>query len=88
MLGFIKGTTENGYYDAAVKIKIFLSVLSLPLVQSFFPEFLIISKREKRRSFQELQKGAKFCVLAVGTSLCLFYHLCETIHLFIIGYNV
>ena len=63
MLGFISGTTENGYYDAAVKVKTVLVAAVTTLGGVLLPRVSnYLEKGEKKRFYETSAKALNFVV--------------------------
>ncbi|MFQ7289518.1 MAG: oligosaccharide flippase family protein [Lacrimispora saccharolytica] len=74
MLGFIRGTTENGYYDAAVKIKNILVSFVTSLGTVLLPRVsYYIEIGEKKEFYRIAKKSFKFCVSDFSSTLHLFH---------------
>lgn len=75
MLGFIKGTTENGYYDAAVKIKNILVGFVASLGTVLLPRVSYYIEAGEKHEFERItQKALKF-VFLLACPLCLYFIL-------------
>lgn len=73
MLGFIKGTTENGYYDAAVKIKNILVGFVASLGTVLLPRVSYYIEIGRKEEFKRItQKALKF-VFLLACPLCLYF---------------
>ena len=75
MLGFLRGTTENGYYDAAVKIKNILVSVVASLGTVLLPRVsYYVEQGEKEAFAQATQKALRF-VFLLAMPLCLYFIL-------------
>ena len=75
MLGFLRGTTENGYYDAAVKIKNILVSVVASLGTVLLPRVSYYVERGEKEAFaQATQKALRF-VFLLAMPLCLYFIL-------------
>lgn len=73
MLGFIKGTTENGYYDAAVKIKNILVGFVASLGTVLLPRVSYYIEIGLKQEFERItQKALKF-VFLLACPLCVYF---------------
>lgn len=75
MLGFLKGTTENGYYDAAVKIKNILVGVVASLGTVLLPRMsYYVEQGDKKAFVQATQRALRF-VFLVSVPLCVYFIL-------------
>ena len=70
MLGFIKGTTENGYYDAAVKIKNILVSFVSSLGTVLLPRVSYYIETGEKEEFSRITKKA---LNFVSVPLCVYF---------------
>ncbi len=75
MLGFLKGTTENGYYDAAVKIKNILVGVVASLGTVLLPRVSYYVERGEKKAFAQVTERALRFVFLVSVPLCLYFIL-------------
>lgn len=75
MLGFMRGTTENGYYDAAVKIKLLLVNLIFSLGSVLMPRGSYYLEKGQKEEFSKISEKALNFVIDVAPSLCVFFML-------------
>lgn len=75
MLGFLKGTTENGYYDAAVKIKNILVGVVASLGTVLLPRMSYYVERGERAAFAKAAQRALHFVFLISVPLCLYFIL-------------
>ena len=75
MLGFIKGTTENGYYDAAVKIKMLMVSFITSLGTVIMPRAAYHLERDENEKFNELAGKAMSFVVALSVPFCIYFIL-------------
>lgn len=73
MLGFIKGTTENGYYDAAVKIKNILVSFVASLGTVLLPRVSYYIETGEHDEFARITKKALNFIYLLATPLCLYF---------------
>lgn len=73
MLGFIKGTTENGYYDAAVKIKNILVSFVSSLGTVLLPRVSYYIQTGEREEFSRITKKALNFVFLLSVPLCVYF---------------
>lgn len=75
MLGFMKGSAENGYYDVAVKVKnILVSVLS-SLGAVLLPRMSFYLKNGWAEEFQRVTRRALRFILELSAPVCLYFIL-------------
>ena len=75
MLGFLKGTTENGYYDAAVKIKNILVGVVASLGTVLLPRMSYYVERGEREAFAKVTERALRFVFLISMPLCVYFIL-------------
>lgn len=75
MLGFIRGTTENGYYDAAVKIKTILVGVVASLGTVLLPRMSYYVEQGAKAAFAKVTERALCFVFLVSVPLCLYFIL-------------
>lgn len=75
MLGFMRGTTENGYYDAAVKIKNILVGFVASLGTVLMPRVSYYIEIGEKKEFYRITKKALKFVYLLATPLCLYFIL-------------
>ncbi|OUN25717.1 flippase [Pseudoflavonifractor sp. An85] len=75
MLGFLKGTTENGYYDAAVKIKNILVGVVASLGTVLLPRVSYYVEQGAKQAFARMTERALRFVFLVSVPLCLYFIL-------------
>lgn len=75
MLGFIRGTTENGYYDAAVKIKNILVGVVASLGTVLLPRMSYYVERGEREAFAKVTERALRFVFLLSLPLCVYFML-------------
>ena len=75
MLGFLKGTTENGYYDAAVKIKNILVGVVASLGTVLLPRVSYYVERGEREAFAKVTERALRFVFLISMPLCVYFVL-------------
>lgn len=75
MLGFMRGTTENGYYDAAVKIKNILVGFVASLGTVLMPRVSYYIEVGEKKEFYRITKKALKFVYLLATPLCLYFIL-------------
>ena len=75
MLGFMRGTTENGYYDAAVKIKNILVSFVASLGTVLMPRVSYYIEIGEQKEFYRITKKALKFVFLLATPLCLYFIL-------------
>lgn len=75
MLGFLKGTTENGYYDAAVKIKNILVGVVASLGTVLLPRVSYYVELGEKEAFSKVTQRALRFVFLVSVPLCLYFIL-------------
>ncbi len=73
MLGFMKGTLENGYYDSAVKVKQALVGAVTALGTVLLPRSTYKLGRGDNAAFEEMSKKAMSFVIAVGIPCCVYF---------------
>lgn len=73
MLGFIKGATENGYYDAAVKIKNILVSFVSSLGTVLLPRVSYYIQTGEREEFSRITKKAMNFVFLLSVPLCVYF---------------
>lgn len=73
MLGFIKGTTENGFYDAAVKIKNILVSFVTSLGTVLLPRVSYYIEAGEREEFSRITKKALNFVFLLSVPLCVYF---------------
>ena len=73
MLGFIKGTTENGYYDAAVKIKNILVSFVSSLGTVLLPRVSYYIETGEKEEFSRTTKKALNFVFLLSVPLCVYF---------------
>ena len=73
MLGFIKGTTENGYYDAAVKIKNILVSFVSSLGTVLLPRVSYYIETGEKEEFSRITKKALNFVFLLSVPLCVYF---------------
>lgn len=76
MLGFIKGDTEVGYYNAAVKIKMLLSSIIASLGTVLLPRASYYLNNGNRDSFFDITKKALNFVFIIGIPIVIFF-ICD-----------
>lgn len=75
MLGFIKGTAENGYYDAAVKIKNILVSFVTSLGTVLLPRVSYYIEIGEKKEFNRIAKKALNFVFLISIPLCVYFIL-------------
>lgn len=73
MLGFIKGTTENGYYDAAVKIKNILVSFVSSLGTVLLPRVSYYIEKGEKEEFSRITKKALNFVFLISIPMCIYF---------------
>ena len=73
MLGFMKGTLQNGYYDAAVKVKLMLVALISSMGTVLMPRAAAFLKEGDEKSFLEISEKAFSFVFALALPLCVYF---------------
>lgn len=73
MLGFMKGTLENGYYDSAVKVKMALVAAITALGTVLLPRSSYKLGQGDRLAFEEMSKKAMAFVISVGIPCCAYF---------------
>lgn len=73
MLGFISGETENGYYDAAVKVKMALVALITSLGTVLLPRSSNLVEKGDTETFRMLTKKALRYVLLFSIPCCILF---------------
>lgn len=75
MLRFMKGDTEVGYYNAAIKVKTILTTLITSLGTVLLPRLsYYVKQNEKERFYQMIGKAVNFVVIA-GLPLTVYFML-------------
>lgn len=75
MLGIIKGTGENGYYDVAVKVKnILVSVVS-SLGTVLLPRMSFYVSNHMEGEFQRITRKALHFILMISLPICVYFIL-------------
>lgn len=75
MLGVLRGTGENGYYDVAVKVKnILVSVVS-SLGTVLLPRMSFYVSNKRKDEFDRLSQKAMKFILELSLPLCLYFML-------------
>jgi O-antigen/teichoic acid export membrane protein len=75
MLGFLKGDTAVGYYNASIKVKLILTMLITSLGTVLLPRLSYYVKQKNQDAFREMiQKAVQF-VVVFGTPCTLFFLL-------------
>lgn len=75
MLGFMRGTTENGYYDAAVKIKNILVSFVTSLGTVLLPRVSYYIEVGEKEKFQQIAKKALNFVFLISVPMCIYFIL-------------
>ena len=75
MLGFIKGEVENGYYDAAVKIKMILVGFVASLGTVLMPRLSYYVEQGKTDEIYNITKKSLCFVMLLSVPLCLYFIL-------------
>lgn len=75
MLGFMKGAEENGFYDAAIKIKNILVSLVTSLGTVLLPRVSYYWEKGERETFWRLARTAAAFELLTAGALALFFIL-------------
>ena len=75
MLGFMKGTTENGFYDAAVNCKLVLVSLITSLGTVLLPRASAQLEKGDEKSFRYSSREALSFVIAMAVPLCVYFIL-------------
>lgn len=75
MLGFIRGTTENGYYDAAVKIKNILVSFVTSLGTVLLPRVSYYIEIGEKKELYRIAKKALNFVFLISVPLCIYFIL-------------
>lgn len=75
MLGFLKDTTENGYYDAAVKIKNILVGVVASLGTVLLPRVSYYVEQGEKKAFAQVTERALRFVFLISVPLCLYFIL-------------
>ena len=75
MLGFLRGTTENGYYDAAVKIKNILVSVVASLGTVLLPRVSYYVEQGEKEAFAQATRKALRFVFLLAMPLCLYFIL-------------
>lgn len=73
MIGFIKGTTENGYYDAAIRIKNILVSFVTSLGTVLMPRVSYYIENGEEENFQQITKKALHFVVLISIPLCVYF---------------
>lgn len=73
MLGFIKGSVENGYYDAAVKVKVVLVNLVTSLGTVLLPRVSYYIEKGMHNEFQKISKKAMKFTLLMAMPLMVYF---------------
>ena len=73
MLGFMKGTVENGYYDAAVKIKMVLVSVITTLGTVILPRASYYIEAGETKKFQAISAKALDAVIAASVPCAVFF---------------
>ena len=73
MLGFMKGTVENGYYDAAVKVKMLLISLITSLGTVIMPRASYYLEQGQREAFRKVSAKAMDFVMAAAIPCCAYF---------------
>lgn len=75
MLGIIKGTGENGYYDVAVKVKnILVSVVS-SLGTVLLPRMSFYISSNRKQEFHRITQKALRFILVISLPICVYFIL-------------
>lgn len=75
MIGFMSGTVENGYYDAAVRIKNVLVSFVASLGTVLLPRMSYYIEVGDKEEFHRLTKKALNFVLVLSIPLCVYFML-------------
>lgn len=73
MLGFMKGTVENGYYDSAVKVKMALVSFVTAMGTVMLPRSAYKLSKGDVEAFEELAKKAMGFVISVSVPCCVYF---------------
>lgn len=73
MLGFIKGNVENGYYDAAVKVKVVLVNLVTSLGTVLLPRVSYFIEKNMYEEFHKISKKAMEFTVLMALPLMTFF---------------
>ena len=73
MIGFMKGSTEVGYYTAAIKVKTLLVSLITSLGTVLLPRLSYYIERGDKEAFQRMVVKAFNFVLLVGISVSIYF---------------
>lgn len=75
MIGFMRGTSENGIYDTAVKAKGVLVALTTSLGTVLMPRVSYYIKNGQNEEFTRILKKAVNFVILLSVPLCLYFML-------------
>lgn len=73
MLGFFRGNAENGYYDAAVKVKNVLVSFVASLGTVLLPRVSSYLRQDRKDEFYRLTRKALNFVLLLALPLCVYF---------------
>ena len=73
MIGFINGTTENGFYDAAVKVKTILVSFITTLGSVMLPRVSFYLEKGEREKFYDMSSKALDFVVLVSIPCTVFF---------------
>lgn len=73
MLGFIRGTTETGYYDAAVKMKNLLVAFVISLGTVLLPRVSYYIEKGNKKAFDAITEKALWFVLLISVPLTTYF---------------
>ena len=72
MLRFMKGNTEVGYYNTAIKVKTILVTLVTSLGAVLLPRLSYYVKKDRKENFYQIAKAFNF-VMILGLSLMIYF---------------
>ena len=75
MLGFMRGTLENGYYDAAVKVKMVLVAVVTSLGVVILPRASYLLEKGEDQEFRKISGKALNFIVDLAMPMCVFFIL-------------
>lgn len=75
MLGIMKGTAENGYYDVAVKVKNILTSVVASLGTVLLPRMTFYISKNRQDEFQRITHKALRFIFLTAIPLCVYFML-------------
>ena len=75
MLGFLKGDTEVGYYNAGIKVKTVLTTCVTSLGTVLLPRLSYYVEKQEKEAFYRMVKKAFQFVLVAATPLMVYFIL-------------